>query len=185
MGQLITRAAPILLVHFLATDRSTQTETIVRMNFFEAIGSGFKGYVNWQDRSTRPEFWYWTLFTVLVNIFVGFFGLAVEPIAVFGIIFLCATALPWISVTTRRLHDKFELIWDHNCLLVFKEQEPKIKISLPEGYRQWNEGMEYSVDAEIDGTEYRFQVIVKEGLVWQVRTHSRKRTELSFVRMSE
>ena len=81
--------------------------------------------------------------------------------------------------------NKFELIWDHNCLLVFKEQEPKIKIDLPEGYRHWNKGMEYSVDAEIDGTEYRFQVIVMESLVWQVRTHSRKRTEISFVRMSE
>ena len=85
----------------------------------------------------------------------------------------------------RAEKNKFELIWDHNCLLVFKEQEPKIKLGLPEGYRQWNEGMEYSVDAEIDGTEYRFQVIVMEGLVWQVRTHSRKRTEISFVRMSE
>ena len=81
--------------------------------------------------------------------------------------------------------NKFEFIWDHNCLLVFKEQEPKIKLGLPEGYENWNEGMEYSVDAEIDGTEYRFQVIVMEGLAWQVRTHSRKRTEMSFVRMSE
>ena len=85
----------------------------------------------------------------------------------------------------RAEKNKFELIWDHNCLLVFKEQEPKIKLGLPEGYENWNEGMEYSVDAEIDGTEYRFQVIVKEVPAWQVRTHSRKRTEISYVHMSE
>ena len=81
--------------------------------------------------------------------------------------------------------NKFEFVQNQDCILVFKKQNPKFKISLPEGYRQWDEGMEYSVDAGIDGTDYRFQIVVKKGLSWQVRTHSAKRSEISYVRMGE
>ena len=31
------------------------------MNFFEAISSGFRNYVNFSGRAIRSEYWYWNL----------------------------------------------------------------------------------------------------------------------------
>src|SRR5262245_32003062 len=38
------------------------------MTFSEAISSGFRNYVGFSGRAARSEFWYWILFTVLVEI---------------------------------------------------------------------------------------------------------------------
>ncbi len=38
------------------------------MNFEEAISSGFRNYVTFSGRASRSEFWYWTLFAILVAI---------------------------------------------------------------------------------------------------------------------
>lgn len=86
--------------------------------------------------------------------------------------------------------NKFEFVWDNNCLLVFRGKKPAIKIGLPDGHENWNTGTEYVVDTKINGTEYRFQARVLEryidtNLVWQVRTHSRKRTEITYVQIGK
>ena len=39
-----------------------------KTGFVGAIKKGFKGYVVWNARSTRPEYWWWTLFAVIVAI---------------------------------------------------------------------------------------------------------------------
>ena len=39
------------------------------MNMGQAISSGFKRYVDFEGRSARSEYWWWTLFVFLVNIF--------------------------------------------------------------------------------------------------------------------
>ena len=41
------------------------------MNFGEAIKSGFNNYVTFSGRACRSEFWYWTLFAILVTIAAG------------------------------------------------------------------------------------------------------------------
>ena len=41
------------------------------MNFFEAVSSGFRNYVNFSGRAIRSEYWYWTLFVTIV---VGVLG---------------------------------------------------------------------------------------------------------------
>ena len=38
------------------------------MTFIEAIQSGFKNYINFDGRSSRSEYNYWTLFVILLNI---------------------------------------------------------------------------------------------------------------------
>ncbi len=41
------------------------------MNFGQAIKSGFSNYVTFSGRAARSEFWYWTLFVVLVTMAAG------------------------------------------------------------------------------------------------------------------
>ena len=38
------------------------------MNFAQAISSGFGKYVQFGGRASRSEYWYWTLFAVIVSI---------------------------------------------------------------------------------------------------------------------
>src|SRR5262249_7708273 len=38
------------------------------MTFSDAISSGFRNYVGFSGRAARSEFWYWILFTILVDI---------------------------------------------------------------------------------------------------------------------
>jgi len=82
------------------------------MNFFQAIGSGFKNYVNFNDRASRSEYWYWILFFTLGRIVTVMLDVAIlqaqpdSPAAgVFSSIFSLATFLPTLAVDIRRLHD--------------------------------------------------------------------------------
>lgn len=77
------------------------------MNFFEAIQSGFRNYVNFSSRAQRSAFWYWVLFAVIAAIVAGMldnlvFGEGEGPI---GTIVSLALFLPGLSVSVRRLHD--------------------------------------------------------------------------------
>ena len=38
------------------------------MNFLESIKSGFRNYATFGGRASRSEYWWWTLFTVIVKI---------------------------------------------------------------------------------------------------------------------
>ncbi|HLQ93198.1 MAG TPA: DUF805 domain-containing protein [Xanthobacteraceae bacterium] len=38
------------------------------MDFFEAISSGFNNYANFRTRAIRSEYWFWTLFVILLSI---------------------------------------------------------------------------------------------------------------------
>jgi len=38
------------------------------MNFFEAVSSGFRNYVNFSGRAVRSEYWYWTLFATVGDV---------------------------------------------------------------------------------------------------------------------
>jgi uncharacterized membrane protein YhaH (DUF805 family) len=42
------------------------------MQFPQAVGSGLRNYVNFNGRAARSEYWYWTLFEVLVSIVTEF-----------------------------------------------------------------------------------------------------------------
>lgn len=79
------------------------------MTFWQAIQTAFSRYAQFYGRSGRPEFWYWTLFTILGGIVASIvdavaFGWvqSVSPLSdLFGLI----TLVPGIAVSVRRLHD--------------------------------------------------------------------------------
>ena len=69
------------------------------MTFGQAISSGFRKYAEFEGRATRPEFWWWALFTFLV--FAGA-GALWEGLAGAWIF---ATLLPSLGLGVRRLRD--------------------------------------------------------------------------------
>ena len=78
------------------------------MTFTSAIKSGFNNYVTFKGRASRSEFWYWTLFLVLLSMcttlidIAAFFSSAWSPT---GTITTIITLLPSYTMSVRRLHD--------------------------------------------------------------------------------
>ena len=66
------------------------------VGFGEAISRGFTNYFKFSGRSSRPEYWWWTLFCSL---------LAIIPFSIL------VTFIPSLAVTSRRLHDKGKSGW--------------------------------------------------------------------------
>src|ERR1700676_1469145 len=69
------------------------------MTFGEAIKVCFNKYVVFDGCASRPEFWWWVLFTFIAAVFLRFFSYGLS------VAFSLATFLPSIAVTARRLHD--------------------------------------------------------------------------------
>ena len=81
------------------------------MNFFEAISSGFRNYVNFSGRAIRPEYWYWILFEIIVVVVFGVIdemlypGARMGAFSVVNMIVVLGLLLPSLAVSVRRLHD--------------------------------------------------------------------------------
>jgi uncharacterized membrane protein YhaH (DUF805 family) len=78
------------------------------MNFTQAIQSGFQSYVNFTGRAARSEYWYWTLFLVLMGIASALIDLALFPrsdLSPINTLVELALLLPSLAVSVRRLHD--------------------------------------------------------------------------------
>ncbi|ARM88891.1 hypothetical protein RHEC894_CH02603 [Rhizobium sp. CIAT894] len=71
------------------------------MGFGQAISSFFRKYVDFNGRASRSEFWFSTLFVILVS----FALYLIEPTGALGGIWSLAVFLPSIAMATRRLHD--------------------------------------------------------------------------------
>ena len=69
------------------------------MNFGQAISTCFSKYANFSGRASRPEFWWFFLFQVIVSIVTSFFGDLINALAALALL------LPALSVGARRLHD--------------------------------------------------------------------------------
>ncbi|HWJ36725.1 MAG TPA: DUF805 domain-containing protein [Steroidobacteraceae bacterium] len=69
------------------------------MTFIDAIKICFVKYADFSGCASRPEFWWWTLFTIVAT-------LALQPLSYnLSSAFTIATFLPSIAVGARRLHD--------------------------------------------------------------------------------
>lgn len=88
------------------------------MNFGDAVKSGFKKYFDFSGRASRSEYWYWTLFCVILGI--GCFALDVafdwgnNPLEGSGPLATLAsvgTFFPSLAVAVRRLHDTNRSAW--------------------------------------------------------------------------
>ena len=76
-----------------------------------AVKAGFRNYIRFNGRATRPEFWWWMLFITVANILLGIIdriierAVGIEDLTLLGSIFGLATLLPGLAVACRRLHD--------------------------------------------------------------------------------
>ncbi len=81
-----------------------------KTSFVGAIKKGFRGYVVWNARSTRAEYWWWTLFAIIVAIVSSIldsiiFGGDLGGVTPLYTLTTLALFLPGLSVWIRRLHD--------------------------------------------------------------------------------
>ena len=90
------------------------------MDFTSAIKSGFSNYTNFSGRASRSEYWYWTLFTVIIGMGLGFIegalGLYIiapemtelgesSGLGLLSSIANVALLIPSLAMYWRRLHD--------------------------------------------------------------------------------
>ncbi len=75
------------------------------MNFIDAVKICFNKYADFNGCASRPEFWWWVLFTFLVSA-----ALRTVSFSLSGL-FSIATFLPSIAVGARRLHDTDRSGW--------------------------------------------------------------------------
>lgn len=87
------------------------------MTFGESVQAVFRKYAEFEGRASRPEFWWWALFHLLVTSALGVFG--VIPVgdggSVGGIltgIWSIGVLLPSLAVAVRRLRDAGDH-WGH------------------------------------------------------------------------
>lgn len=69
------------------------------MNFGQAVSTCFAKYATFSGRASRPEFWWFFLFQILVSIVTSFLGDMVNGLAALALL------LPALAVGARRLHD--------------------------------------------------------------------------------
>ncbi|MCR5746549.1 MAG: DUF805 domain-containing protein [Lachnospiraceae bacterium] len=77
------------------------------MTIVEAVKSCFSQYVGFSGRARRSEYWYFSLFELIVSIALSILG-AITGSGIFSVlsgIFALATILPGLAVSIRRLHD--------------------------------------------------------------------------------
>ncbi len=75
------------------------------MSFVSAVQSGFRNYVNFKGRATRSEYWWWTLFALILQ--AGSTAVSDDVGAVVSLVLL----VPGIAVAIRRMHDTNHRGW--------------------------------------------------------------------------
>lgn len=84
----------------IGTPGTPIVQTSPQVGFGEAISRGFKNYIKFSGRARRSEYWFWILFSSLVQL-----------IPLIGPIMGLVTLVPTLSVTSRRLHDIGKTGW--------------------------------------------------------------------------
>jgi uncharacterized membrane protein YhaH (DUF805 family) len=81
------------------------------VTFAEAVRSGFDHYVKFDGRASRPAFWWWFLFGILVGIGASIIDAIIGSFGVVSGLAALALLLPNLSVAIRRLHDTDHTGW--------------------------------------------------------------------------
>lgn len=84
------------------------------MSFQGAISRCFSNYVNFQGRAARPEYWWWTLFIIIISLvlqLVDYMVFGSQGLGILSGLFSLATLLPSLGVGVRRLHDTDRSGW--------------------------------------------------------------------------
>ena len=81
------------------------------MSFGEAVRSGFDHYVDFSGRASRPAYWWWFLFAILVSAGANIIDLLLGSYPIVSTLAGLALLLPGLSVGVRRLHDTDRTGW--------------------------------------------------------------------------
>ncbi|MFM5904439.1 MAG: DUF805 domain-containing protein [Microbacteriaceae bacterium] len=95
------------------------------MNFSQAVTAGFKNYAQFRGTATKPEFWYWFLFSILVSVVTSTIDNVISPSGMTDASSLdalsssgmvnniasIALALPSLTVGIRRMRDAGFSAW--------------------------------------------------------------------------
>lgn len=91
-----------MIFNFVKTYLISKNPLTMNVDFITAIKMFFANYFNFKGRSTRAEYWWVYLFTLIVAIVLSFFGKYGSTLS--GI-FSLAILIPNLALTVRRLHD--------------------------------------------------------------------------------
>jgi len=81
------------------------------MTFTEAVKDGFDHYTTFSGRASRPAYWWWFLFAILVAIAANIVDAIIGSFGVISGLAGLALLLPGLSVAIRRLHDTDHSGW--------------------------------------------------------------------------
>lgn len=73
-----------------------------------------KNYANFNGRARRSEYWYFTLFNILISFAIGYIDGSFGTVYL-GTIYSLAVLVPSIAVAVRRMHDVNKSGW--YCLI--------------------------------------------------------------------
>ena len=74
------------------------------MNFMTAVSTCFKKYATFSGRASRSEYWYFTLFYMVVSAVLGLI-FQDQTMSVISNVFSLVTLVPTLAVSWRRMHD--------------------------------------------------------------------------------
>jgi uncharacterized membrane protein YhaH (DUF805 family) len=80
------------------------------MNFVQAVQSGISKYVQFEGRASRSEYWYWTLFSLLVSVAASIVD-GISGTEAVSVVAALALLLPGLAMSARRLHDIDRTFW--------------------------------------------------------------------------
>lgn len=81
------------------------------MDFVTAVKTGLSKYATFQGRACRSEYWFFTLFFIIVSVIANIIDMGIGSIGIVSLIVSLALLLPGIAVTARRLHDTDRSGW--------------------------------------------------------------------------
>ena len=88
------------------------------MTFSEAIQHVFNNYANFDGRARRSEYWYFTLFNIIINSILGALAQRFSAFGILASLYSLAVLIPGIAVCTRRLHDTNRSGWFQLLVLI-------------------------------------------------------------------
>jgi uncharacterized membrane protein YhaH (DUF805 family) len=81
------------------------------MSFSEAVKDGFDHYAKFDGRASRPSYWWWVLFGIIVSVVCNIIDGAVFDAMILSWIASVGLLLPGLSKGIRRLHDTGRSGW--------------------------------------------------------------------------
>lgn len=77
----------------------------------EEFKLAFVNYLNFNGRSTRREYWMFTLFFYIIFILLCALSLIHDDLIILAFIYLAISIIPNLSISVRRLHDVNKSGW--------------------------------------------------------------------------